>query len=410
MTSRHLPPDRAFLFPARSVGVDLGAMHKYAVSLIAGVCLAFGPVVSAQEKGVINDPDGFTNIRSAGRNDAAVVARVKSEEVFEFEPAEDSEWWKVTLKSGKSGWMHRSRIRFHFTLDEIPEKDEEGSEIGSYAKERGFDYCVTARAAAQGKPDAMKLYFAITDTDGGAAEGHASFFNMVIHLLGDDRLAAFLDAQPLDLRLGVRNQMGDFVLYPFESVTYVERNFPKTAAVLYRKEITGWPSPDGRLLIHKVFSEARATETSKVVRAELIEKKTGRAIADLTSADIGHGSYREGNVMWSPDSKRFAFFSGSQGGAGQTVVFQNEGGAFKRVPQAEVKLPGRDADAEVKGASHLWTFEEPVRWAAADVLVLMHHEYFEGKRPDGSINSIGRTYEITRNLTTGEGAVKMVEH
>lgn len=382
-------------------------MKAFLNSCLAALCLSWLPFASAEQKGVIHDPDGFTNLRAGQSADADIVARVNAGEVFEFESVEGSEWWKVTLNSGKTGWMHQSRIRFYFTLDEIEEKDEEGSEVGEYAKGRGFDYCKTARAAAQGDPKAMKRYFGINDTDGAAAETHASYFNTVIHLVGDEKLAAFLERQPLDYQVDVRNQMSGYVLYPFEGANYIERHFPKTAKVLCRKEIVAWPSPDGRYAIHKVFSDACATGASEVTRAELIDKASGKVLADLTDDDIGQGFYREGKVMWSPDSKRFAFFSGAPASDAQTVVYQTDGKTFTRADDPEVKFPGRDTDAELKGAKLMWSSIEPLRWAKPDVLIISHHDYLEGKHANGSINSIGRTYEITRNFSTGDVLVKV---
>lgn len=381
---------------------------RRAILYFSVLCLALIHAVEAGERGVISDPDGFTNVREEQGADSAVVARVKEGEVFEFEGREGSEWWKVTLASGKSGWMHFSRIRFHFSLDEIPKKDEEGSEVGSYAKERGFDYCATASAAAKGEPAAMKRYFGINDTDGGAAEVHSAYFSKVIHLLGDEKLAAFLKDQPLAYRLDVRNELGGgFVLWPFESNSYAERKFPLTYRLLCRKEIVDWLSPDGQLAIRKVFSEAPVTEISKVVKAELIERATGKAITDLTGDDIGTGAHREGKVLWSPDSKRFAYFSGALASHAQTVVYQKNDGLFARADLPEVELPGRSGDAELVGAQHRWEFIEPQRWASPDILELLHHDYFEGKRPDGSIHSIGRTYTITRNFMTGKATAKV---
>ena len=45
---------------------------------------------------------------------------------------------------------------------------------------------------------------------------------------------------------------------------------------------------------------------------------------ELTEVDLSRGAsvFREGTVSWSPDSNRFAYQSGSQGGGpSQTVVF-----------------------------------------------------------------------------------------
>ena len=333
-----------------------------------------------------------------------IAAKVKSGEPFEFESG-DGDWWKVTLSSGKSGWMHYSRIQYHFTLDEIPEKDEENSEVGDYAKARGFDYCVTARGAAKGELAEMKRFFGITDTDGAASESHSFYHSMVIHILGDEKLVSFLGGQPLEYQLGVRNQMGSF-----EDDSYMGRHFPKTGKLLCRKEMVDWTSPDGRYAIRKVFSHACASRESKVMRAELVEKTTGKVITDLTDVDIGKGYHREGKVMWSPDSKCFAYFSGMDGSAAQTIVYQTDGRAFTRMNPPEVKFPGRDADEEIKGAKPLWTFVEPLRWEKPDALVLLHHEYYEILRPDRTINSTGRTHEITRHLTTGEATVKVKQY
>ncbi|WP_322282189.1 SH3 domain-containing protein [Prosthecobacter sp.] len=373
-------------------------MHR--PSLIQfGLFLGMALLAVAGEKGVINDPDGFTNLRAGPSADAAVVARVNADEPFEFEEEPEKEWWKVTLASGKTGWMHSSRIRLHFTLDEIPEKDEEGCEVGEYAKARGFDYNATARAAAKGEPAAMKRYFGINDTDGAASESHSYCFNTVIHILGDDKLAAFLSQQPLDYRLDVRHHMG--------GGEYAERTFPKTAKLLFQKELVDWPSPDGRYAIRKVFSDAQVDHTSKVVRAEVIEKATGKAIADLTDADIGKGAWREGRVLWSPDSKRFAFFSGAQASTGSTVVYEDDGKTFTRAKLPEVKFPGRDTDAELKNAKHEWAYVEPLRWERPDVLVLSHHDYFRSKHDDGSLHDVGRTYEITHDFTKREATAKV---
>ena len=59
--------------------------------------------------------------------------------------------------------------------------------------------------------------------------------------------------------------------------------------------------------IRKTFTDPLNLSESKVSHAELIEKATGQVLCDLTDADIGVGGDREGSVLWSPDSKRFAY-------------------------------------------------------------------------------------------------------
>jgi uncharacterized protein YgiM (DUF1202 family) len=88
---------------------------KAACFLVLVSVFAFAPLAQAQQAGVIDDPDGFVNVRAGKSADAAVIATVKTDEPFTFECENDAEWCKVTLASGKSGWMHLSRIRLHYT-------------------------------------------------------------------------------------------------------------------------------------------------------------------------------------------------------------------------------------------------------------------------------------------------------
>ncbi|RMG69648.1 MAG: SH3 domain-containing protein [Bacteroidetes bacterium] len=66
------------------------------------------PVVGKQ--GVINDPDGYTNMRIGPGSRHAVVQKVLEGETFEILD-QSSDWWKIRVKSGKMGFMHKSRIR-----------------------------------------------------------------------------------------------------------------------------------------------------------------------------------------------------------------------------------------------------------------------------------------------------------
>ncbi|HSJ01704.1 MAG TPA: SH3 domain-containing protein [Verrucomicrobium sp.] len=381
-----------------------------------GLWTGFAAVTAcdAAQKGVIDDPDGHSNLRSGQQADATVVARVPAGEVFEFEPGEGSEWWRVTLKSGKTGWMHYSRIVEHAEMSDLSD-GEVGDELVLYGQRRGVNYHALARGAAKGESAAMKAYFAITDTDGAAKEAQCVYFRRVVHLLGDEKWSAFLGTQALDYRLAVRQEYVDGMgASVFEPMGYLQRHFPKTAALLFRKEIVGLVSPDGKFAVRKGFSTVEPREDSRVVRSEVIEVAAGKeaasealALADLLPDDQGEGMDREGQVLWSPDSRRFAMCS-VVGMSTKTVIYQAAGAKFLRVEVAEAELPGRAGDAELKGAKKIFTCVDPLRWEAPQMLVLRQHEYWEGKHADGSLNAIGRTYVISVVVAGGRGKVEKV--
>lgn len=395
----------------RYVKENIAAMKTPLSSLLC-LWLGVSNLVSG-ERGVVDDPAGAVELRSAPRGAADPVAKVNSGEVFEFEGLEDSDWCRVTLATGATGFLPADRIRLHFTLDEIPERDDPNSEVAHHAARQGFDYCATARAAAQGDPAAMLRYFSITDTDGAAGDGHSYFSSIVIHLLGDEKLAAFLAEQPIDYRIGVRNEFsGGFVNWgEDEGMGYGERHFPKCFGLLCREEITDWTSPNGRFAIRKTFSGARVTRDSKVVKSELIETGSRSVLAELAGDDIATGIHREGQVLWSPDSRRFACYSGGLATAGRTVVWQEENGKFIRKELPAIDFPGRKGDAELVGAELQWEHVEPLRWIEPETLELQVHDYFEKLREDRSIDSIGRTYLVTWSPVSGaiEAKVRVFE-
>lgn len=204
-------------------------MKTGVLSLLLGIASTL--TATALDRGVINDPDGFSNLRAKPGTDAAIVAKIPAGQVFEFKGDERSAWWKVTLGSGKKGYLHSSRIRFHATMDELKDTNPK-DEINEYCQRRGIEYYPVARAAAKGDAAAMKTYFAIVG-DGAAAETHFVVMCSVMHLAGDEKLAKFLGAQTAAYRAQLRGFMLDgLILYPFEPKDYLKRNFPRTAKVL----------------------------------------------------------------------------------------------------------------------------------------------------------------------------------
>ena len=384
---------------------------------LAGVlALAFAGFASAENRGVITDPDGFVNVRAGQSAQAAVVAKVKTGEPFTFECKETAEWCKVRTKAGKSGWMHRSRIRVYYTEKDLPKDDPIGeSEIDEFARRQGFDYTDAARDAARGDTEALKQFFALADgVDGAAAESHAQYMPMVYHILGDKRFAKFLAAQPIGYRMLVRISLIGYIPLP-PATEYLRNHFPETTRTLYRRELVDWPSPDGRYAFRKVFSEEFDLLASKVTQAQLIEKNSGAVLCDVTADDIGRGHEREGEVLWSPDSKMFAYLSSDLTPEGnlfstpqppprrkQTVLYAIADETCKRIDLPLAEVPGRAEDSELEGAFLGHEHTEPLRWIEPNVLLLQRHEYYEKLKPrdiDGmkfeSQEAFDRLYEIT---------------
>lgn len=211
-------------------------IHMKMAFMLLLFCLASSPTqfASAGTRVVINDPDGFTNVRAKPRETSAIVAQVKTGEVFECgeAPAYGSEWRKVTLGSGKTGWMHYSRIRLFAVPSDIVDGGEH-DEANEYARREGLDYYPLARAAAKGEPAAMRTYFKFRG-DGAAAEIHLGVLITVIHLLGDDKLAKVVSQQSVEDREGLRSDidLGLEQRLPFQPKGYLKRNFPRTARAL----------------------------------------------------------------------------------------------------------------------------------------------------------------------------------
>jgi hypothetical protein len=396
-----------------------------ALGLVLLACvLVFTPVAQAQRTGVVSDSTGSLDVRAGKSADAAVIATLKNGEPFTFACEKDADWCKVTLPSGKSGWVQVGSIRLRFTEKDLPslKKDPAGeSEIHQFARWRGLKYAVVTRRAARGDNKALKQFFTLAqDADGAAAECISGVPTVVYHILGDEKFAKFLLAQPLPYRMMVRNRILSEGLLPPTSL-YLSRHFPLTGRVMFQREMVDWFSPNDLYAIRKVFTDELELGGSKVERAELIEKKSGRVLCDLTPDDIGKGAQREGEALWSPDSKRVACLSSDltqQNGnlfstprpaphKKQTTVYQLSGDSFEKISLPLGEVPDRDKDTELDGAILGHEYTEPVRWQKPDVLVMERHEYYEKLKPmvvgNQTFNTIGtlsRWYWVTATVTT----------
>jgi hypothetical protein len=403
--------------PTVSVGMPRSALKVFFACLLGFAVLASAQSAEPESRGTLDDPNGG-DLRAEQRSDAAVVAMLKAGEPFTYQCGTNAEWCQVTLASGKKGWIEQGRIRYYFTEKDLPVQEKKPSrnlsEIDSMARGRGLNYALVTRRAARGDTTALKQFFSLAqDADGAAAETIAGMPTIVYHLLGDAKFAAFLGAQPVAYQMKLRNMILGDGFIPSANL-YFRRHFPDTTRLLFRQEITDWFSPDGAYAIRKVFSDEFDLKNSKVIRAELIEKKSGRVLCDLSPDDVGSGADREGEVLWSPDSKRVACLSidrPEQHGnlfstpraalqKKQTAVYQLSGDMFVRVDLPLSEVPGRKEDKELERAVLGHEYTEPMRWQKANVLVLQRHEYYNTPKPIPgsdleSIQAFDRMYEIT---------------
>ena len=179
-------------------------------------------------RGVIDDPDGFVNLRKEKQADAPVITKVKAGEPFQFKKKEGEDWCEVKLKSGVNGWMDCSRIKLYFTKDDLPRKSEKGDEIDETAREQGINYYEVTQAAARGDQKALKTFFS-TGGDGAAGEEHEVVMRVVIHLIGDDAYAKYLREQDRDFV----SAEGSGIVWPFRDKEYFRQHFPKSARFLF---------------------------------------------------------------------------------------------------------------------------------------------------------------------------------
>ncbi len=169
----------------------------------------------------------------------------------------------------------------------------------------------------------------------------------------------------------MRNKLDDNVTYPFRSLEYLQLHFPKTSKLFFRREID-FPSPDGHYTIHKVFSDEQPTEDSKVTRSQLIDKRTGKVIKDLTAEDKGRWLYREGDVEWAPDSKGFLYFGE---GPIKPEAYQLSGKSFVKIEVPSLDhMPLSGCDPKLGNA---YPGLEKIHWSKPGTLVCKKTCYYK---------------------------------
>jgi hypothetical protein len=297
----------------------------------------------------------------------------------------DEPLMKLNYDASKREWRKLQSAR-------KAELDETASSAKRY---RGVNYYKVLTVASNGDKKALAQFFSLADSmDGEAAEGYYPQAWELFHVVGDKNFANFVRDLPLTDQVGVRGTLiagaSDEEFGSTADVHYLQRYFPEATKILFRAEIVDWTSPDGRYSIRKTFTDPLNLNESKVSHAELIEKATGQVLCDLTDADIGAGAAREGSVLWSPDSKRFAYVA-----AEETTVYQSSGKSFTKINLPLDQPPGKESDPQIRGAVMGEESVTPTRWAKADTLILERFDHYTKLNPSSGKTDVVRRYEIT---------------
>lgn len=96
--------------------------YLYMKELLIIAFLFFSQLGISQSMGMINDPDGYTNVRNGKGASFEIIARIKEGERFKYFTSNESDWWKIEtishLTETIQGFIHRTRIQpFVDTID-----------------------------------------------------------------------------------------------------------------------------------------------------------------------------------------------------------------------------------------------------------------------------------------------------
>ena len=126
------------------------------------------------------------------------------------------------------------------------------------------------------------------------------------------------------------------------------------------------PSPDGRFAFVETFTPEQRT-------LDLINKASGKVLLRVAESDEG-GNRLTTQVLWSPDSKRFALMRSTQRLSSDVAVYLRDGNTFREVKLPELpsaKIPPKFT----KDEKHFWhwaviDWTTPVRWQKDGSLVV----------------------------------------
>ena len=102
---------------------------RFLMPVLTCVLLSAPAAVLAEGFGVIDDPDGWVNVRKSASTKAEVVARIDSGDMVWLYAEADNDWVKAVYLKGKekleaTGFIHGSRIKRLDAMIEIPVTSE----------------------------------------------------------------------------------------------------------------------------------------------------------------------------------------------------------------------------------------------------------------------------------------------
>lgn len=118
-----------------------------------------------------------------------------------------------------------------------------------------------------------------------------------------------------------------------------------------------FPSPDGLLAF-------RTTSTREHYALDLVSKAGGKLVCKVMDSDE-YGPRLKSDVLWSPDSKSFAFSSSEVRLSTSVSVFVRDGESFREVELPELADPRIPAKYEGDERLHHWVaigMWDPVCW------------------------------------------------
>jgi len=159
-------------------------------------------------------------------------------------------------------------------------------------------------------------------------------------------------------------------------------------------------SPDGQFAmlvsydeeLNKEFVGSEMDTPDKIApeamkQVDLVALPSKKIVTNLRDVEALDGNTNIA-LIWSPDSKWFAFYSGHTR-TGDTEVYRRSGSEFVLALQtddAQLK-----SEKGLKGAVVKNDYVRPIRWTKPGILILRHHMIFRGDKGDA-------TFELTAGV------------